>query len=34
MMRPADVASFLLTIVTRPEISIEEVVVTPPAGAL
>ena len=34
MMRPADVAEFLLAIVTRPSISVEEVVVTPPAGAL
>ena len=34
MMRPADVAEFLLAIVTRPSISVEEVVLTPPSGAL
>lgn len=34
MMKPADVASFLLAIVARPGISVEEVIVTPPAGAL
>ncbi|MBS1123156.1 MAG: short-chain dehydrogenase/reductase [Deltaproteobacteria bacterium] len=34
MMKPEDVASFLVAIVTRPGISVEEVVVTPPAGAL
>jgi 3-oxoacyl-[acyl-carrier protein] reductase len=34
MMKPADVASFLVAIVARPEISVEEVTVTPPAGAL
>lgn len=34
MMRPDDVASFLVAIVARPGISVEEVVVTPPAGAL
>ena len=34
MMRPADVASFLVAIVSRPEISIEEVMVMPPAGVL
>lgn len=34
MMRPADVASFLVAIVARPGISVEEVTLTPPAGAL
>ncbi|MEO7736266.1 MAG: SDR family oxidoreductase [Kofleriaceae bacterium] len=34
MMQPADVASFLIAIVTRPGIAIEEVTVMPPAGAL
>ncbi|HET7501516.1 MAG TPA: SDR family oxidoreductase [Kofleriaceae bacterium] len=34
MMRPEDVAGFLLAIVARPGISVEEVTVTPPAGAL
>ena len=34
MMKPADVAGFLIAIVARPGISVEEVVVTPPAGAL
>lgn len=34
MMRPEDVAGFLLAIVARPGISVEEVIVTPPAGAL
>ena len=34
MMKPEDVASFLLAIVARPGISVEEVVVTPPAGVL
>jgi len=34
MMRPEDVAGFLISIVARPGISVEEVVVTPPAGAL
>jgi NAD(P)-dependent dehydrogenase (short-subunit alcohol dehydrogenase family) len=34
MMRPADVASVLIEIVARPGISVEEVVLTPPAGAL
>jgi len=34
MMRPADVAGFLVAIVARPGISVEEVTVTPPAGAL
>lgn len=34
MMQPADVASFLISIVARPGISVEEVTLTPPAGAL
>lgn len=34
MMKPADVASFLIAIVARPGISVEEVTVMPPAGAL
>lgn len=34
MMRPADVAGFLVAIVARPGISVEEVTLTPPAGAL
>jgi NAD(P)-dependent dehydrogenase (short-subunit alcohol dehydrogenase family) len=34
MMKPEDVASFLIAIVARPGIAVEEVVVTPPAGAL
>ena len=34
MMQPADVAGFLVSIVARPGISVEEVIVTPPAGAL
>jgi len=34
MMQPDDVASFLVAIVARPNISVEEVIVTPPAGVL
>ena len=34
MMKPEDVAGFMLSIVTRPQIAVEEVVVTPPAGVL
>lgn len=34
MMKPADVAGFLISIVARPGISVEEVTVMPPAGAL
>lgn len=34
MMKPEDVASFLIAIVARPNISVEEVIVTPPAGVL
>ena len=34
MMQPSDVAGFLVSIIARPGISVEEVTVTPPAGAL
>jgi short-subunit dehydrogenase len=34
MMPPADVASFLVELVARPGISVEEAIVMPPAGAL
>ncbi|MEO8707207.1 MAG: SDR family oxidoreductase [Kofleriaceae bacterium] len=34
MMKPEDVAGFLVAIVARPGISVEEVILTPPAGAL
>jgi NAD(P)-dependent dehydrogenase (short-subunit alcohol dehydrogenase family) len=34
MMKPEDVAGFLISIVARPGISVEEVTVTPPAGVL
>jgi 3-oxoacyl-[acyl-carrier protein] reductase len=34
MMTPDDVAGFLVAIVTRPGIAVEEVTVTPPAGVL
>jgi NAD(P)-dependent dehydrogenase (short-subunit alcohol dehydrogenase family) len=34
MMKPADIAGFVVSIVTRPGIAIEEVTVMPPAGAL
>ncbi len=34
MMSPADVAGFLVAIVARPGIAVEEVTLTPPAGAL
>lgn len=34
MMKPDDVAGFLVAIVTRPAIAIDEVVVMPPGGAL
>ncbi len=34
MMKPDDVAGFVVAIIARPAISVEEVVVTPPAGAL
>jgi NADP-dependent 3-hydroxy acid dehydrogenase YdfG len=34
MMQPADVAGFLISIVARPNIAVEEVIVMPPTGAL
>ena len=34
MMRPADVASFLVELVARPGIAVEEVTLMPPGGAL
>jgi NAD(P)-dependent dehydrogenase (short-subunit alcohol dehydrogenase family) len=34
MMKPSDVAGFLVSIVARPAIAVEEVILTPPAGAL
>lgn len=34
MMKPEDVASFVLALVARPSISVDEVTVMPPAGAL
>ena len=34
MMSPADVAGFLVAIVARPGIAVEEVTLTPPGGAL
>jgi NAD(P)-dependent dehydrogenase (short-subunit alcohol dehydrogenase family) len=34
MMKPDDVAGFLVSIVSRPGIAVEEVTVMPPAGAL
>ena len=34
MMQPADVASFLVAIVARPGIAVDEVTLMPPAGAL
>jgi NAD(P)-dependent dehydrogenase (short-subunit alcohol dehydrogenase family) len=34
MMKPADVAGFLVELVARPQINVEEVMVMPPAGAL
>jgi NAD(P)-dependent dehydrogenase (short-subunit alcohol dehydrogenase family) len=34
MMQPSDVAGFLVDLVARPAVSVEEVVVTPPAGVL
>jgi NAD(P)-dependent dehydrogenase (short-subunit alcohol dehydrogenase family) len=34
MMRPSDVAGYMIAVIARPGISIEEVTVTPPAGAL
>ncbi len=34
MMKPEDVASFMIALVARPQISVDEVIVMPPAGAL
>ena len=34
MMQPADVAGFVVSIVARPNIAIEEVIIRPPAGVL
>jgi NAD(P)-dependent dehydrogenase (short-subunit alcohol dehydrogenase family) len=34
MMKPDDVASFLVSILARPDIAVEEVIVRPPAGVL
>jgi 3-oxoacyl-[acyl-carrier protein] reductase len=34
MMKPEDVAGFLVSVVARPAISVEEVTLTPPAGVL
>jgi NAD(P)-dependent dehydrogenase (short-subunit alcohol dehydrogenase family) len=34
MMKPDDVAGFVVAILARPSIAVEEVVLTPPAGAL
>ena len=34
MMKPADVAGFVISIVARPRISVEEVTITPPAGVV
>lgn len=34
MLKPADVAGFVISVVTRPQVSIEEVTITPPAGVL
>jgi hypothetical protein len=34
MMRPEDVAGFMISLVARAGIAVEEVTVTPPAGAL
>jgi NAD(P)-dependent dehydrogenase (short-subunit alcohol dehydrogenase family) len=34
MMKPEDVAGFLMSIVARPSIAVEEVILTPPGGAL
>jgi NAD(P)-dependent dehydrogenase (short-subunit alcohol dehydrogenase family) len=34
MMQPADVAGFLVDLVTRPNVSVDEVTLMPPAGAL
>lgn len=34
MLRPSDVAGLLVSLVTQPQLAVEEVVVTPPAGVL
>ena len=34
MMQPSDVAGFILSIVARPNVSVEEVIIRPPAGVL
>jgi short-subunit dehydrogenase len=34
MMKPEDVAGFMVSIVARPSIAVDEVTLTPPAGAL
>ena len=34
MMQPSDVAGFVVSIVSRPNISVEEVIIRPPAGVL
>jgi len=34
MMKPTDIAGFLVSMLTRPNISVEEVTVRPPAGVL
>jgi 3-oxoacyl-[acyl-carrier protein] reductase len=34
MMKPEDVAGFMVSIVARPNISVEEITVRPPSGAL
>jgi short-subunit dehydrogenase len=34
MMKPTDVAGFMMSIIGRPNISVEEVTVRPPAGVL
>ena len=34
MMKPSDVASFLISIVARPGVAVEEVILMPPAGIL
>jgi NAD(P)-dependent dehydrogenase (short-subunit alcohol dehydrogenase family) len=34
MMKPEDLASFVVAIVATPQIAVDEVVITPPAGAL
>jgi NADP-dependent 3-hydroxy acid dehydrogenase YdfG len=34
MMQPSDVAGFMISLVARPGMSVEEVTIMPPAGAL